>query len=88
MNVSFSGTLLRFVNFQKNVNLEAHSVNEALSALIDRFPQVKAVLYDAEGKVRQVHQIFVNGQQFGPEEFGKPLTSTDRLDVLTAIAGG
>jgi len=88
MNVSFSGTLLRFVNFQKNVSLEAGSVSEALNALVDRFPQVKAVLYDAEGKVRQVHQIFVNGQQLPPEEFSRSLNSTDRMDVLTAIAGG
>lgn len=88
MNMSFSGTLLRFVNFQKNISFEASTASDALSKLVMQFPQARQVLYDADGKVRQVHQIFLNGKQLRPEELNSPIHNNDQLDILTAIAGG
>ncbi len=88
MNISFSGTLLRFVDFQKSIDLEARSVAEALAAVVDRFPRAKPVIYDGDGKVRQVHQIFVNGKQVRADELNQSLAASDRVDLLTAIAGG
>lgn len=88
MLVTFSGTLLRFVNFQKQVTIEAATVSEALATIVNKFPQAKAVIYDGEQQVRRVHQIFVNGKQVGPDEMSSPLAATDRMDLLTAIAGG
>ena len=88
MNISFSGTLLRFVNFQKTLTLEAKTVADALSGVADRYPQAMPVIYDAEGKVRSVHQIFLNGKQLAASELGTEVTPADRVDLLTAIAGG
>ncbi len=88
MNISFSGTLLRFVNFQKTLTLDVPTVGEALSAVAAKFPQSKSVIYDGEGKVRQVHQVFLNGKQLTPGELGTAVASSDQVDLLTAIAGG
>lgn len=88
MNVSFSGTLLRFVNFQKSVVVDAHSVADALSKLVVLYPQTRQIIYDANGNVRQVHQIFLNGKQLQAEDFSQCVSASDQMDVLTAIAGG
>jgi sulfur-carrier protein len=88
MNMSFSGTLLRFVNFQKNITIEAATANDALSKLAATYPQTRQVIYDGDGKVRQVHQLFLNGKQLRPDEMNSQLNPTDQLDILTAIAGG
>ena len=88
MNMSFSGTLLRFVNFQKNISIEAPTPSDALSKLVAQFPQARQVIYDADGQVRQVHQIFLNGKQLRSEELNTPVRTNDQLDILTAIAGG
>lgn len=88
MDISFSGTLLRFVGFQRTLSLEAGTVAEALAAVAARFPQARPVIYDGEGQVRQVHQIFVNGKQLPAKELGHPIAASDRVDLLTAIAGG
>ena len=88
MNISFSGTLLRFVNFQKNVAVDAPTANEALSKLVATYPQARNVIYGADGKVRRVHQIFLNGKQLAPEDLDATVQANDRLDILTAIAGG
>jgi len=88
MNISFSGTLLRFVNFQKTVQLDAATVGEALGAIAARFPQAKAVIYDGDGRVRHIHQIFLNGEQLAPTELDRRVDASDRMELLTAIAGG
>jgi sulfur-carrier protein len=88
MIINFSGALLRFVNFQKTMSLDANTVGEALAAVAGRFPLAKAVIYDGDGKVRQVHQVFVNGQQLASTDMNRSLVSSDRVDLLTAIAGG
>lgn len=88
MNMSFSGTLLRFVNFQKNITIDAQTAKDALDKLVSLYPQARQVIYDADGKVRQVHQIFLNGKQLRTDEFDNPVRTDDQLDILTAIAGG
>ena len=88
MNLAFSGTLLRFVNFQKNMQIEANSIEDALKKLAQKYPQSAGVLFDDAGNVRKVHQLFLNGKQVDPSNIHNPVAETDRLDVLTAIAGG
>lgn len=88
MIINFSGALLRFVNFQKSMKLDAGTVGEALATVAGKFPQAQAVIYDADGQVRKVHQVFVNGQQLGAGDMGRALAASDRVDLMTAIAGG
>jgi len=88
MVINFSGALLRFVNFQKSVSIEAGTVGEALEVVATRFPNAKPVIYDTDGNVRKVHQLFLNGRQVNSQEIGMPVQGADRLDVMTAIAGG
>ncbi|HMW46885.1 MAG TPA: MoaD/ThiS family protein [Cellvibrionaceae bacterium] len=88
MNLAFSGTLLRFVNFQKNLHIEADSIEDALKKLANDYPQSAGVLFDDAGQVRKVHQLFLNGKQVDPAQLSSPVKDSDRLDVLTAIAGG
>lgn len=88
MDLSFSGTLLRFIDFQKKISLEASTVSEALSKVANKYPKARPVLYDGDGRIRQVHQIFLNGKQLGPSELDTAVNPNDQLAVLTAIAGG
>ena len=88
MHITFSGTLLRFVDFHKSLQLDAATVRQALAAVAGRFPQAGAVIYDAQGGVRQVHQLFLNGRQLASDELDHALVAGDRVDLLTAIAGG
>ena len=88
MQIQFSGTLLRFVNFQKTLTLDAATVEDALATVAHDFPQARPVIYDGQGNVRRVHQIFLNGKQLAREEFGTTVAPSDCVELLTAIAGG
>ncbi len=88
VRIAFSGTLLRFVDYQKEVSLEAETIEQALSNVTKQYPTLCASLYDANGNVRKVHRLFLNGELLLSKELGRALKENDHLQILTAIAGG
>ena len=88
MIVVLSGNLRRFTSFEGEVQLEATTVTEALDTLVEQFPDLKPVLYDANGKPRSVHRLFLNGEVLDVGDTDHNLEPTDELGILTAIAGG
>jgi hypothetical protein len=88
MKLVLSGTLLRFVDYQSELALEASTPMGALNEAATRFPSLKPVLFDGAGTLRTMHRLFVNGEQIPTSEVGRDLREGDCLEVLTAIAGG
>jgi sulfur-carrier protein len=93
MKIVLSGALVRFADYTKEIDVEASTVAEGVERLTDRFPNLKDVLLDGDGRVRRTHQLFLNGEQVerGDYPMGTaPLSCAeqDTLFVLTAVAGG
>lgn len=88
MTFEFSGTLLRFTDYTKRVELDAASFALAVEALIAKYPGLRAVLFDAKGQMRKAHRLFLNGEMVGEFDGQKPLTAKDHVEILTSIAGG
>jgi len=92
MKVVFSGTLLRFVNYKKEVELEAANLHECIGQLGAQFPSLRPVLLNGDGGVRNTHQLFLNGEQVDSAVTSNAaachLKGSDTLLILTAIAGG
>lgn len=84
----FSGTLLRFVDFQREIPVAAPTVKDGLVGLVQQQPQLRPVLFDGEGNVRATHRLFLNGEQMPSGSLESPVAESDRIDILTAIAGG
>jgi len=91
MKVVFSGTLLRFVDYSKEVDVEATTLPECIEQLVLKFPGLGPVLLDGRSQVRETHQLFLNGEQLEraptaahPAQLGE----RDTLFIMTAIAGG
>ena len=84
----FSGTLLRFVGFQKEIAVEAATIEGGLVALVEKEPQLKPILFDGGGAVRSTHRMFLNGEQLSPGDSTRAIGPKDSVDILTAIAGG
>ena len=92
MKVVFSGTLLRFVNYMKEVELDAANLDDCIDQLRTRFSGLGPVLLNGDGKVRSTHQLFLNGEQVDSavtrNAAGCRLDGGDTLLIMTAIAGG
>jgi molybdopterin synthase sulfur carrier subunit len=88
MKIGLTGNLRRYVDFDFEIALEAGSVLEALRRLGERYPDAKEVLFDAEGRVRSVHRVTLNGAVLGADELERAAGPADEVVVLTPIAGG
>lgn len=88
MIVQVRGILLRFTNYQNEIEIQGGTVREGLSALIERYPKLSEVLMDREGSVRPTHLIALNGEQISVDELDRPVTEDDRVDIVTAVSGG
>ncbi len=90
MKVKISGALLRFADYKKDHDVKGKTISACLVEMSDAYPELKPVLFDGEGNVRKVHQLFINGEQITAEdgldtEYNQ---DDDCLEVLTAVAGG
>lgn len=88
MKFRFSGVLLRFVNYRKEIELEAETLGMALEKLGQECPLLSSVMYDSRGKVQSSHRLFLAGELISDPDLSLRLQKTDCIDVVTAVAGG
>ena len=88
MKIVLSGTMLRFANYNRRIEIEANNVSSAIQSLTTVHPKLKSVLLDGEGKIRGVHRLFLNSEMLLPNEMDRSLNPNDQLDIITAVAGG
>ncbi|GAA2349845.1 MoaD/ThiS family protein [Streptomyces cuspidosporus] len=82
------GVLLRFTNYENEIEVGGATVRDGLTALTERYPDLAEVLMDREGSVRATHLIALNGEKLTPTELDREATEDDRVDIVTAISGG
>jgi molybdopterin converting factor small subunit len=88
MVVRVSGTLLRYTDYRRDIDLDATTVGGAIDALIEAYPALKAILFGRDGRLRATHRIFLNGEQLTASAWTDTVAANDELDIATAVAGG
>jgi molybdopterin converting factor small subunit len=86
--VSFTRALERFVP-APTVEVEAATLNEALSAVFAQRPVLRGYVLDDQGAVRRHVNIFINGAAAADRvTLSDPLKPGDEIYVLQALSGG
>jgi molybdopterin converting factor small subunit len=88
MKIGLTGNLRRYVDFDFEIALDAGTVLDGLRRLSERYPAVKRVLFDAEGRVRSVHRVALNGALLKADELERAIGPGDEVVILTPITGG
>lgn len=89
MTILISGTLKGFFERHDKLNLEGKNLRELLETLTSEYPDAKKVLFDEDDSLRDFVKIYVNSKDFSSSEnWEKPLSKTDEILLLPAIAGG
>lgn len=74
---------------QSSVEIEGDTVDEALRALVDRYPELADNLYNEENELRQFVNVYVGEEdvryQSGADT---PLDPGDEVSIVPSIAGG
>lgn len=81
--------LRQYAGGQASITLEAATVGELLSSLVEHYPTLGQHLFSAEGKLRSFVNIYVGDEDIrylqGEET---PLRSNEVISIIPAIAGG
>ncbi len=74
---------------QSSVKVEATTVNEALRALVDQYPDLADNLYNEDDELRQFVNVYVEDEDV---RFGDGVETTldagDEISIVPSIAGG
>ena len=88
MKFEFSGNLLRYLNYQREIEVEGGTLVEGVGNLVERYPDFRRVIQDSKGEIRLIHRFFLNGSQLEPGDVHCAVEPGDVVTVLTPIAGG
>jgi len=89
VEVTVPGLLADCLGGSRHGSIEADSVDEALKAVVKKYPLLKRHIYDDSGAQRQHVLLFFNGENLAwIKDRSIPLRSGDRLDVIQAVSGG
>ncbi len=70
------------------VEVEGSTVGDCLNHLFEQFPGMKEAVFDKQGRLLNVVEIFVNHQSAYPDELSKPIKDGDEIHIILMLAGG
>ena len=80
--------LSQHTNNQDVVEVNGSTVGQCLEQLVGRFPGLRQWLFEKNGKLNRLVEIYVNAESSYPEELAKPVKDGDELHIVIIISGG
>ena len=78
----------RYTDEKTTLELPGNTIGEVLENFKKRYPRVKKVFFDKEGKLLHSFDIYINGQSIYPLKMEHPVKDGDKLDLVMIISGG
>jgi molybdopterin converting factor small subunit len=88
VEIFLSPTLQTLVDDLPVVDVSGNTLGECLNDLLQKYPQLKAVLLDTNLELRRDYMIYINGENAYPEESSRPLKNGDKLNLMSFFVGG
>ena len=74
---------------QSAIELNAHSVGEALSNLVTKHPDLRRHLLSEDGKLRSFVNVYLNDEDVRYlNKDATPVKETDTITIVPSVAGG
>jgi molybdopterin synthase sulfur carrier subunit len=80
--------LRKFTGDQKFVEVNGKTVRACMDDLEAKFPGIKQQIYDKEGNLDNLWDIYINSTTSYPLGLDKPVNDGDELMIVTVISGG
>ncbi len=80
--------LQHLANDVKVAEVNGETVGECLEELVKRFPRLEEPLFDEEGKLLNLLNVYINRVSSYPEELAKPVGDGDKLHIMYTLVGG
>jgi MoaD family protein len=88
VKIKLHRSLAKLADGQAVVEVNGNTVGQCLGQLAARFPELKKRLFEKDGSLSRVLEIYVNGESIYPDELATPVKDGDEIDTLVRISGG
>lgn len=77
-----------YADGQMFLECNGKTVGDCLKQIVERYPDLKDQLFDANGNLKRVIEIYVNGKSAYPNELEKEVQDGDKVFITLMLAGG
>lgn len=90
MKIEIPTTLRNYAGNQSSITVQADTVSQAVTRLLDQYPDFKQHLYTPDGKLRSFVNLYLNDEdvRYLPEREETEVKDSDTLSIIPSIAGG
>ena len=88
VKININPFLSHITNDRDVVEVDGSTVGQCLEQLVTQFPELKQWLFEKDGKLNRLVDIYVNLESSYPEELAKPVNDGDELHIIFIISGG
>lgn len=88
VKIKLHRSLAKLVGGRAVVEVNGETVGQCLEQLAARFPRLKKRLFEKDGALSRILEIYVNGESTYPDELATKVKDGDELDTVVRISGG
>ena len=89
VDVQLSVFLRKSCGGKRQLAIEGTSVDEIIGRICDEYPSFKSKVLETDGRLKSKVRVFLNGEAIDIDNvLHAPVKAGDRLNLLSAIAGG
>jgi len=87
--IAIPTALRQYAGGQESVEVKGSTISEALASLTAQHPELKKHLFDAQGKLRNFVNVYINDEdiRYGQQD-NTPIKESDEISIIPSIAGG
>jgi adenylyltransferase/sulfurtransferase len=87
--IAIPTALRQYAGGKESVEVKGSKISEALASLTEQYPELKKHLFDAQGKLRNFVNIYVNDEDIRYQrQEDTAIKENDEISIIPSIAGG
>lgn len=88
IKVNLHKTHRQFTEGLATVEVNGRTTGDCLKALIQEYPNMGKILFDSEGKLNKLIEIYINMESAYPDELKRSVKDGDEIHLTVMLAGG
>jgi len=88
VRIKLHRSLAKIADGRAVLEVNGDTVGQCLEQLAARFPNLKKKLFEKNGALSRILEIYVNGESIYPDELATAVKDGDELDTVMRISGG
>ncbi|MFH1169222.1 MAG: MoaD/ThiS family protein [Chloroflexota bacterium] len=86
--VHLNTILSQYAGGQLEADVDGNTIGQCLEQLVKKYPRLKKALFDDEGQLLNIIEVYINSESAYPDELARPVKPGDELHILFAVDGG